>query len=134
MSTMFERIPMSRVNIALSAALAAGIAMSIVLGLWPQAVTLGLILALGLCFIYFARRPGAGAIQRVNAIEYRDERDRTIARDGLVVVGAVALLLSLIEYMVALVLRPELTWLLLGQVVILYVCWGIGNHVAVRRR
>ena len=133
MVTKLDRLPMSRVNLVLSTTLAAGILLSLVLELWLQAVTLGLMLLLSLLAIYTARRPGASDVHRVNAIEYRDERDRQIARDGLAVVGGVALVLSLAGYMVALVLAPELTWLLLGQVVVLNVCWGVANLVAARR-
>jgi hypothetical protein len=128
-----DKFPMSCVNLVLTSALAAGVLLSLFLGLWPQAVTLALMLVLGLVGIYSARRPDASEVLRVNAIEYRDERDRTIARDGLVVVGIVALVLSLVEYMVALVLQPELTWPLLGQVLVLYVCWGMANQIAARR-
>lgn len=128
-----EQVPLSSVNRVLAAALLAGILLAGVLGLWPQAVILAAILLAGLGGAYAARRPSASDVHRINAIEYRDERDRMIARDGLAVVGVVALVMSLITYMLGLVLYPDLRWPLLAQVVLLNVCWGIANHVAVRR-
>lgn len=134
MSKMFDRIPMSRVNLALSAALALGIVITVSLGLWAQTVMLGLILILGLFGVYAGRRNEASDIQRVNALEFQDERDRAIGREGLAAVGAVALVMSLVGYMATLALYPEIRWLALGQFLVLCVAWGIGNHVAAYRR
>lgn len=134
MPTIFDRIPMSRVNLILSVALALGIVLTMILGLWAQAISLSLILVLGLFGIYSARRTEAGDVQRVNALEFKDERDRAIGRDGLAAVGAVALVQSLIGYMTALALYPDIRWFALAQFVALCVAWGVANHIAARRR
>ncbi|WP_245853183.1 DMT family transporter [Blastococcus aggregatus] len=52
----------------------------------------------------FARHPSSREITRVNAIEYRDERDKGIAQVGFSVVGVVALVVSAIEFVAVAVL------------------------------
>lgn len=133
MSTMLDRLPMSRPNVVLCGVLAAGIVATAALALWPQAVMLAVILGLGVLFIRLARRPAAGDLERVNAIEYRDERDRLIARDGFTVVGAVALALSLVEFVLASVLLPDWELVPAGQLVLLCLVWGLANRRAARR-
>jgi hypothetical protein len=58
-------------------------------GLWVQAALLGAGLLLIGIGVRRARRAEADTVTRVNAIEYRDARDRLIAWDGFVVGGIV---------------------------------------------
>ena len=53
-----------------------------------------------------ARRAEADTVTRVNAIEYRDARDRLIAWDGFVVGGIVALAVSVTAVLLTGVLLP----------------------------
>jgi hypothetical protein len=133
MSTRTDRLPASRANLVLGAVFVAGVVATLALGLWAQAIMLGAMLLLGVFGIYRARRPGAGDVTRVDALEYRDERDRVIARDGFAVVGALALVLSLVEFVLVSVLLPD--WILVpfGQTAVLCVGWGLANRAAARR-
>jgi hypothetical protein len=72
-------------------------------------------------------------VSRVDAIEYRDERDRTIARDGFAVLGVVALVLAMAEFLVAGVLAPASLGFTAPQLLVLCIAWGIANRVAARR-
>ena len=126
-------MPMSRPNLVVMSFLLVGIALTAALGQWQHTGMLTVLFLGGLVIVYAARRPNASAICRVNSIEYRDDRDRAIARYGFAVVGNVALALSYIEWLVAIVLYPELRWLPALQVVVLSGSWLIGNHIAARR-
>lgn len=64
------------------------------------AITLALAIALTL-LARLARRSESSDLVRLNALEYRDERDRALARSGFSVVGAVALIITLAEWIVA---------------------------------
>jgi hypothetical protein len=133
MSTRTDRLPASRANLVLGAVFVAGVVATLALGLWGQAIMLGAMLLLGVFGIYRARRPGAGDVTRVDALEYRDERDRVIARDGFAVVGALALVLSLVEFVLVSVLLPDWTLVPFGQTAVLCVGWGLANRAAARR-
>jgi len=135
MSVKSERraLPVSPVNIVLSLSLvAAGVA---------QAIAGNLVLAVALVFVAvfavvaarYARRPESLDIARVNAIEYRDERDRAIARSGFSVVGVAALLLTVVEILAVSFVAPEYGWLPAVQIFVLSVVWGVGNKMAADR-
>jgi hypothetical protein len=131
---IFDNIPMSRANLAICVTLAVGLVICLALGLWTQAVMLSLMLAFGIGCIALARRPEASDLARVNAIEYKDERDVRIARDGFVVVGVIALILSLVGYVAAIIILPnELNWIALTQLLVLYGTWGVANSIAARK-
>lgn len=51
------------------------------------------------------RRPESSDLSRIGALEYRDERDRLLARLGFSVVGGVALIVAFVEFVAALVVR-----------------------------
>lgn len=92
-----------------------------IIGSWSGA---GLLAAVGIAVLVMAlhaRRPNSGDITRVNAIEYRDERDRLLAQYGFSAVGVAALIVSAIEFVAVTVLADLLGWhpaiqLLLGRV------------------
>ena len=73
------RAPLSRANVVLFAVLGLGLLATLALGLWPQAVVLGVALLIGVGGVVAAHRPGASDVTRVDGLEYRDERDRLIA-------------------------------------------------------
>lgn len=75
----------------------------------------------GLGAALYARRPNSKDITRVNAIEYRDERDRVIARKGFSIVGACALLLTVAETLGTSIFAPEYVWLPSAQMIVLAV-------------
>ena len=75
-------------------------------------------------------------VTRLNALEWRDERDRTLAKSGFAVVGAVALLMVLVQFIVAIsvaAIDSPFVWAAITQLTILCVVWGVANSVVVRR-
>lgn len=86
----------------------------------------------GLSAALYARRPDSRDITRLNAIEYRDERDRILAKQGFAAVGAAALILSAIELVLAIVLN-QLVLPACVQLIALCTVWGVANSLAVRR-
>jgi cadmium resistance protein CadD (predicted permease) len=133
MSTRLDRLPLSRVNLVLGAMLLVAFVTTLALGLVPEAFVLGLGLVLLAVGIYRARRVLATDVNRVDAIEYLDERDRAMARDGFAVVGVAALVLSLAEFVLMSIFVPDWAWILACQSTLLAVVWVIGNRVAARR-
>ena len=134
-----NRLPVSTVNAVLVGVLLAGAVVTAFAGSWFQA---GLLAAVGLAVLVmaiYARRPSSRDITRVNAIEYRDERDKHIAQVGLSAVGIAALILSVIEFVAVAILTSQRDWppvlqlLLAGQVVLLALVWSVANSVAARR-
>jgi hypothetical protein len=76
---------------------------------------------------------------RVNAIEYRDERDRRIAQIGFSAVGAAALIVSMGGFITTVVAvnihnwPPAVGLLLAGQLLVLCIVWAVANSIAARR-
>jgi len=160
MSTTSSRLPLSLPNIVLIGGSLAGAVVTLVLGYWLGAGVL-LILGLGgLLSALLARRAGASDWMRINAIEYRDERDARLAGHGFAVVGAWALALSTLELVAATIYVGAVTLtasvkgadasvtitftqsatlaiaveaLAALQLFVLALVWGIANTRAVRR-
>ena len=101
MSTTSSRLPLSVPNIILIGGSFAGAIVTIALGNWFGAILLVLLGAGGLLSALLARRAGASDWLRINAIEYRDERDSRLASHGFAVVGAWALALGTLELVAA---------------------------------
>ena len=101
MSTTSSRLPLSVPNIVLIGACLAGAVVTIVLGNWLGAILLIALGGGGLLSALLARRAAASDWLRINAIEYRDERDARLAGHGFAVVGAWALALSALELVAA---------------------------------
>lgn len=91
------RLPLSLPNMLLVGGSLAGAIVTILLGNVLGTVLLLIIGLGGLLSALLARRSGAGDWLRINAIEYRDERDVRLASHGFAVVGAWALVLSTLE-------------------------------------
>ena len=127
-----KRLPISTVNIALAGTLFAGAIATALTHNWFAAFVFVVGGAAGLGAALYARRPDSRDITRLNAIEYRDERDRVLAKEGFAAVGAAALILSVIEFVLALVFN-QLIGLAAAQVVVLCIVWGVANSIAVRR-
>jgi len=132
-----ERLPISAINLVLLSAFLLGALIAGALGSWTGAAYLGALGLGGLACALFARRSGSRDVTRLNALEWRDERDRTLAKSGFAVVGAVALLMVLAQFIVVVVTDAghdsPFMWVTLSQMLILYIAWGIANSVAVRR-
>jgi hypothetical protein len=132
-----ERLPISAINLVLLSAFLLGALIAGALGSWTGAAFLGALGLVGLKSALFARRSGSRDVARLNALEWRDERDRTLAKSGFAVVGAVALLMVLAQVIVVVVTDAghdsPFMWVTLSQMLILYIAWGIANSVAVRR-
>jgi hypothetical protein len=147
-------------NIVLIGVSFAGAIVTIVLGNWFGAILLLIFGGGGLLSALLARRPGASDWLRINAIEYRDERDARLAGHGFAVVGAWALALSTLELVAATIFVGAVTLttsvhaadgsvafsvtragILAGaaeaiaalQLFVLALVWGIANTRAVKR-
>jgi hypothetical protein len=130
MSTGSERrLPLAPVNLVLCGVMALAAVVTLIIGQWQEAVVVVIALAIMVVQLRRARRPDASDVRRVDAMEYRDERDRVIGTEGLAVVGAAAMILTMVEYVVALALHR---WVILplGQMVLLAVVWTVANRVA----
>ena len=131
-TTSKRRLPVSTANAVLVGAFVLGAVTAAALGLWSEAVMLAVIGVAGLVSALYARRPGARDVTRVNAIEYRDERDRRIARTGFAAVGVTALVTSMILFLVVTAVADEYAWLPAMQLLLLALVWGIANSLAAR--
>ncbi|GAA4204409.1 hypothetical protein [Actinocatenispora rupis] len=135
MSTSTERrLPLSPANLVICTVMVVVAVATAAVGHWQQAIVVAVGAVATVVMVRRARRPGASDVERVDAFEYRDERDRAIARDGLAAVGATALALTAVEYVVVLVMRPGLAPWSLGQLLALAAVWMVANRVAARRR
>jgi len=132
-----ERLPVSAINLVLLGAFLLGALIAGALGSWTGAAYLGGLCLVGLAGALYARRSGSRDVTRLNALEWRDERDRTLAKSGFAVVGAVALLMVIAQFIVVVITDagPDspFMWLTLSQLLILNLAWAIANSVAVRR-
>jgi hypothetical protein len=134
MSLRTDRLPISGVNVVLVTAFVVGGLVTLVLGHVLQAVGLFLVGAGGLHCALWARRPSARDVTRLNALEWRDERDRQLGKEALSVVGATALVLSIVELVVVSVLAIDAAlWLAWIQLVVLMTVWALMNSIVVRR-
>lgn len=135
-----SRLPVSITNAVLVGVFLAGGAVTAIAGSWYEAGLLAAVGAMVLAMALYARSPNSRDITRVNAIEYRDERDQRIAQTGFAVVGVVALIGSAIEFVAVTVLVDARGWppvvqlLPAGQLILLCVAWGLANSVAARHQ
>lgn len=128
-----SQLPISTTNIALVATFLAGAVVAAFTRNWFGAI---LLLAFGLAGLgsaLYARRPDSRDITRLNAIEYRDERDRVLAKQGFATVGAAALILSVVEVVLAIVLFDHFIAVATTQLVVLCIVWGMANSNAAKR-
>jgi len=128
-----KRSLISTTNLILVGTLCAGAIIAALTQNWLGAIWLLILGLSGLGAALYARRTNSRDITRINGIEYRDERDRDLARQGFATVGAVALILSVVEVMLAIIFSPQLVGVASTQLVILSVVWGIANSNAVKR-
>ena len=98
--------------------------------LGPGALAIG-----GALGAIFARRGTSGDLERVNALEYADERDRTAATKGLAAVGVVALVLCTVQLVVHAVVDtdPVSRWTAIALYFALVISWFAANWYFVRR-
>jgi hypothetical protein len=158
-SKRFRRLPLSVPNMVLVGSCLLGAIATILLGNWFGTAALVVLGGGGLLSALLARRPGSSDWLRINAIEYRDERDSRLASHGFAVVGAWALALATLEFVAATVYAGavlfthtssgdgDVTYVLREsgmiagaletvaalQVFVLCVVWGIANTRAVQR-
>ncbi|GGA76679.1 hypothetical protein GCM10011490_29300 [Pseudoclavibacter endophyticus] len=79
-----------------------------------------------------ARRRGSSDLERINALEYADERDRAAAVKGLAAVGVASLVLLVVQIIVAVALG-EGVFLAASTLLVLSIVWLIANWYFVRR-
>ena len=127
--------PMSPVNTVLVAVMTVGSLVCFVLGqsIAGTALLLGGIGG-GLGAV-FARRGSSGDLERVNALEYADERDRAAAVKGLAAVGVVAMVLGAGQLILHVIIRadPISRWSSIVLFLALTVCWLVANWYYVRK-
>ena len=132
-----ERLRISTINVVLVSALLLGALIAAGLQRWQAALYLGLVGVGGLAVALYAHRSGSRDVTRLNALEWRDERDRTLAKSGLAAVGVVALVMVVAQFIVVMLTDPgpdsPFLWMTLAQVLILNLAWVIANSVVVRR-
>ena len=132
-----ERLRISAINLVLVSAFLLGAVIAGALGKWSGATYLGALGLGGLAGALYAHRSGSRDVTRLNALEWRDERDRTLAKSGFAVVGVVALLMVLGEFIVVVATvttaDSPLFWAAITQLTILCVVWVVANSVVVRR-
>ena len=127
-----NRSPISPINIVLVSTLFAGAIVTALTQNWLGAILLLVGGIFGLSGALYARRPSSRDITRLNAIEYRDERDRVLAKQGFAAVGAASLILSVIEVVFAIIFN-QLVAVACAQLIALCIVWGIANSIAVKR-
>lgn len=128
-----RRLPMSPANLVIWGTYALGVLVALVAGRWPLAAVLAAGLGLGVFSARRARRPAASDTERVARNEYQDERDRAIGRAGFAVVGVVAMVVSIVECMAALVFQAVPLWPAALQLVVLAVAKTAADQVAAQR-
>lgn len=127
------RLPVSTINVVLLGVFWVGAIAAAITGHRLGAGFLALGGLGALIGALYARRPDSRDITRVNAIEYRDERDKRIAQAGFSVVGVVALVISVIEFVVIAAVADEYMWLPGLQLFVLCAVWATANSMAARR-
>lgn len=128
------RWPISIVNTAIYGfGVLFGIAL-IVGGEAAPGIVIIVVSVIGVLASAYARRRGSGDLERVNALEYADERDRAAGGKALAAVGVTALIVSMAQFMVA-ALIDERVFVLVSavQVLLLAIVWLIANWFFVRR-
>jgi len=136
MSKSIELLRISTINRVLVGSLFLGAVIAGALGRWTGAVFLGVLCLGGLAAALAARRSDSRDVTRLNALEWRDERDRTLAKSGFAAVGTVALVMVLAQVIVLFVAGSTgsaFMWVALVQLVILNITWSVANSIAVRR-
>jgi hypothetical protein len=129
---IFARSPISTANTVLVVTFFAASVVLAVLGNVGMALLMTYFGVAGLAVALYARRLDSRDITRLNAIEYRDERDRSLAAQGFAAVGVAALIIAFVSFVV--MMFTEVNWYVLTVLLTLLVVWGAANSVAVRRR
>ena len=132
-----ERLGISAINVVLVSTFLLGALIAAALQRWQGALYLVLVGIGMLAVALYAHRSGSRDVTRLNALEWRDERDRTLAKSGLAAVGVVALVMVVAQFIVVMLTDPgpdsPFLWMTLAQVLILNLAWVIANSVVVRR-
>jgi accessory gene regulator protein AgrB len=129
---IFARSPISTVNTVLVVTFFVASVVLAVLGNVGMALLMAYFGVAGLAVALYARRPDSRDITRLNAIEYRDERDKSLAAQGFAAVGVAALIIAFVSFVV--MMFTQVNWYVLTVLLTLLVVWGAANSVAVRRR
>ena len=127
------RLPISLTNTLLISAFLLVAVVMVVLGNVGTGLWVGFLAVMMIGVALYARRPDSRDITRLNAIEYRDERDKSLATEGFAAVGVAALILGM-GVILTLTVLEQLSWLVVGFYLVLLVVWAAANSRAVRRR
>jgi hypothetical protein len=96
---------------------------------WGAALIILVIGVGGLAMVWYVRRYGNSDLGRVEALEPSDERERQILVRGLAGVGAAALAISVLTFLLDL-LADGRTGTASYAMIGLMLAWGISNRVA----
>ena len=130
---VLARSPISIANTIMVVTFLTGSGVLALLGNLGMALFLAYLGLAGLGLALYARRPNARDITRINSIEYRDERDRSLAAEGFAVVGVAALIIVLLAFIV-MVFLDEFNMYVFVIFMALLIVWGVANSIVVRRR
>ncbi|MFJ9391047.1 hypothetical protein ACIRON_19645 [Nocardioides sp. NPDC101246] len=86
-----RRVPMSKWNLGSCAVIVVLMLAAAIRQVWPVVVVMSLGLVVCIIVALAARVGATGDFERVSALEFKDERDRSIAVRSLAVVGGVSL-------------------------------------------
>ena len=127
---------MSWWNAVLALVVLAGAVAMAVLGRWLVAAIFLAVVVLVVASAVYARSGRASDLTRLNAVEYLDERDRAVGTQAFAIVGVLALVLSMLVFILGTVLlEPDspMFFVLWGQIIVLTIGWAVANLVALRR-
>ena len=131
--SVLARSPISVANTIMVVVFLAGSGVLTLLGNLGMALFLAYLGLAGLGVALYARRPNARDITRINSLEYRDERDRSLAAQGFAMVGVAALIIMLLAFIVTVFLR-EFNMYVVVIFLALLIVWAVANSIVVRRR
>lgn len=129
------RWPMSPVNTVLVAVCTIGAVLCLLLGETTAGMAILAGATAGAIGAVFARRGSSGDLERVNALEYADERDRAAAVKGLAAVGVLALVLAAAQLIMHVIVSSDALSrnVSLGVFLALMIVWFLANWYFVRR-
>lgn len=137
--TRVRRALMSRWNVGILAVLLVLTVAAAVRHVWPVAVVLAAGCVAGIVLPLSARAVPSGDLGRVNALEFKDERDRAIAVQAFAVVGVAAMAASFLFLIVSAIIdyaafgESPLTLPVAGTLVLLTVVWSASTWFFARR-
>lgn len=131
-----ERFGMSWWNAVLVGVVLLAAVIMAVLGRWGVAGIFAVVAVVLAGSAIYARSGKASDLTRLNATEYLDERDRATGTQAFAIVGVVALVMTMIVFVIGIALLEPgspMFYVLWAQIIVMTFAWMIANVVALRR-